>query len=103
MKKVVNKGEWKILFKDFYNNNVSGGSSRWLVSPALVEVFIDGLLSSQKQELIRQLAEKIEKEKIQRVGEQTVADKGLINGMYWSEGFNQGLSKAIEIIKESEK
>ena len=31
---------WVETFRKFHNDNVSGGSSRWLVAPNIVEVFI---------------------------------------------------------------
>lgn len=37
--------DWEITFKKFYDDNESGGSSRWLVSPGTVQVFIRGLLN----------------------------------------------------------
>jgi len=35
---------WKKVFREFYNDNEAGGSSRWLVAPNTVEIFIEGLL-----------------------------------------------------------
>jgi len=32
---------WKKLFREFYDDNECGGSSRWLVAPNIVEMFID--------------------------------------------------------------
>jgi len=46
---------WEETFKKFYDNNEVGGSSRWLVTPSTVRIFISNLLSSQKQELIHDI------------------------------------------------
>lgn len=41
--------EWKKTFRLFYNDNESGGSSRWLVTPMTVEVFIIGILERERE------------------------------------------------------
>ena len=43
--------DWEILFRQMYNDNESGGSSRWLVSPDTVLLFFKSTLSLQKNEL----------------------------------------------------
>lgn len=53
---------WRKVFREFYNDNEGGGSSRWLVTPSTVEVFISGLLEKQKNELLgRSSSEDFEK------------------------------------------
>lgn len=37
--------EWRETFRKFYNDNEQGGSSRWLVAPNVVEVFIEASIS----------------------------------------------------------
>lgn len=41
---------WKEVFKNMYDKNESGGSSRWLVAPSTVEVFIENLLVSTRRD-----------------------------------------------------
>ena len=44
--KIQSKQEvWELAFKQFYNDNESGGSSRWLVAPNIVENFIKSLIN----------------------------------------------------------
>ena len=47
----MKKSDQKI-FRGFYNDVEEGGSSRWLVAPDTVEVFINGLLDRQKDEAL---------------------------------------------------
>lgn len=56
------KQPWEETFRKFYNDNENGGSSRWLVAPNIVEVFIRQLLLSQLQEVWERV-EKIKNEK----------------------------------------
>jgi hypothetical protein len=42
--------KWKEAFKKFYDTNESGGSSRWLVAPNIVELFIRSLLAETRKE-----------------------------------------------------
>lgn len=49
------KEDWQEVFKQFYDDNESGGSSRWLVTPDTVKIFIKGLLFSQNHEIIQEL------------------------------------------------
>lgn len=41
-------GEWQEVFRMFYDDNESGGSSRWKVTPDTVKNFIIGLLEINK-------------------------------------------------------
>jgi hypothetical protein len=41
-------GEWEENFEMFYDKNECGGSSRWLVAPSTVNVFIKGILIQEK-------------------------------------------------------
>ena len=43
------KEGWLYVFRTIYDNNENGGSSRWLVTPLVVESFIQGLLVSVKK------------------------------------------------------
>ena len=43
---------WKKLFREFYDDNECGGSSRWLVAPNIVEMFIDFQLRESRREVI---------------------------------------------------
>ena len=47
--------EWRKTFKVFYDDNKSGGSSRWLVTPQTVENFISSLLLFHNKELVEKL------------------------------------------------
>ncbi len=44
MKENNNIEDWKKIYKTFFNDNEHGGSSRWLVNPDVVELFIIGVL-----------------------------------------------------------
>ena len=44
---------WKKLFREFYDDNECGGSSRWLVAPNIVEMFIDFQLRESLEEYKR--------------------------------------------------
>ncbi len=43
---------WKKVFREFYNDNEAGGSSRWQVAPNIVETFIEGLIKQVAEEVI---------------------------------------------------
>ena len=36
--------DWKKLFREFYDDNEAGGSSRWKVAPNIVENYIESIL-----------------------------------------------------------
>ena len=42
---------WEKVFRKFYNDNEQGGSSRWLVAPNIVELFI----RSQRKQVIEEI------------------------------------------------
>lgn len=44
------KETWEETYDMFYNDNEAGGSSRWLVSPDTVKVFIRGIIQQAKKE-----------------------------------------------------
>ena len=42
-----NKQSWNNTFKTFYDNVENGGSSRWLVSPDVVEILMNHIAKSE--------------------------------------------------------
>jgi len=51
MKKQTEKkqtDDWEKVFDMFFNKEESGGSSRWLVMPDTVRIFIKGLLRNKR-------------------------------------------------------
>ena len=48
----MNKKQLK-HYKSFFDDNENGGSSRWLVSPDTVEMFIDTMLEEQRKEIVK--------------------------------------------------
>lgn len=55
----------KTVFRKFYDDNEAGGSSRWRVAPSTVEVFISGLLTSQRKQLLDTIERELGEEKTQ--------------------------------------
>jgi len=53
---------WKVLFREFYDNNENGGSSRWRVAPIVIETYIEQVLEkalfTQKSQLIKEYDKK---------------------------------------------
>ena len=47
--------EWEITFQKFYNDNERGGSSRWLVAPNIVELFISSTLAEARKETVKEI------------------------------------------------
>lgn len=54
--------DWKKIFKDFYDNNENGGSSRWLVAPNTVENFIAAELQKAEAEGAKRILNKWQEE-----------------------------------------
>jgi len=52
-------------FKKFYDKNESGGSSRWLVTPSTVSMWLRGVLAIQAS----QLTTKVREDTLKEVGE----------------------------------
>ena len=57
----MTKTNWRKLFREFYDDNESGGSSRWKVAPNIVELFIESRLQESLREAV-ELSDKIESE-----------------------------------------
>ena len=53
---------WQEVFRRFYDDNEAGGSSRWLVTPMTVEIFIKGLLMEPIKGEIYKRAEKLQED-----------------------------------------
>jgi len=53
----MNKKQLK-HYKSFFDDNENGGSSRWLVSPDTVEMFIDTMLEEQRKEIVKEMTVK---------------------------------------------
>lgn len=49
IKRGVKNKSWAKMFENFYDKNKEGGSSRWLVSPQTVELFILQILKDEKR------------------------------------------------------
>lgn len=77
---------WQDIFREFYDDNESGGSSRWKVAPNTVEVFISGVLSEAKKRGYRT-----------GMFEEAVRLKELKKGESWRRGYETGVE---EVIKE---
>lgn len=52
------------IFRYFYDDNESGGSSRWLVTPNTVEIFLRSSLNRTEQQTTKRLIRKIKKMKV---------------------------------------
>lgn len=53
--------DWKVTFRKFYDDNEQGGSSRWLVAPNVVEVFIRSVEAHARQEGKQEAVKRIKK------------------------------------------
>ena len=52
------KNDWKKIFRKFYKTQ-NLGSGAWLVAPNIVEVFIAGLLSSERKRILETVIKKL--------------------------------------------
>ena len=89
----MKQSDYKEVFRKFYDDNESGGSSRWLVTPDTVERFIDGLLYSRTSRLLSEL----EGRKLDELD--YIKKDGQYFGEEKTQGYNQAIQEAQDLIK----